>query len=76
MSMEQCLFSKLIEACEMEWIPDADTLYGEHLGTLKYPKELKQLISLSSAKDNVLQRDHRLPQRCKQPSQARKRTQY
>ncbi|WP_413441702.1 hypothetical protein [Synechococcus sp. MIT S1220] len=58
----------------MEWIPEADALYGEHLGTMKNPKELKQLIYRPSAKDHLLQRDHRLLQKCKQPSQARKRT--
>ena len=35
MSWEQCLFSKLIEACDMEWIPDEDALYGEPLGTIE-----------------------------------------
>ena len=56
MSWEQCLFSKLIEACDMEWIPDEDALYGEPLGTMENPKELKQLIYRSSAKGGAIKR--------------------
>ena len=56
MSWEQCLFSKLIEACEMEWIPEADALYGEHLGAIANAKELKQLIYRSSAKGHAPKR--------------------
>ena len=48
MSWTQCLFSKLIEACEMDWIPDEDALYGEHLGAVKNQTELKQLVYRSS----------------------------
>ena len=53
MSWRHCLFSKLIEACEMEWIPEADALYGEHLGAIKNSTELKQLIYRPSAKERA-----------------------
>ncbi len=49
MRWKQCFFSKLVEVCEMEWIPDEDALYGEYLGSGSGSKKLKQLVYRSRA---------------------------
>ena len=42
--MTTMLLSKLIKACEMDWIPESDALFGEPEFLRKPPQELKQLV--------------------------------
>ena len=44
MGIQQILFSKLIKACEVDWIPEADCIYGEPAFATPLPKGLKKLI--------------------------------
>ena len=44
MRLQQVFFSKLIKACEQEWIPEADSFYGEPAFTKQLPKGLKKLV--------------------------------
>ena len=44
-SMRQVFFSKLIDACERDWIPEQDdVLFGERCMTKAIPGELKRLV--------------------------------
>ena len=44
MGIQQILFSKLIKACELEWVPETDSMYGEPAFTSQLPKGLKKLV--------------------------------
>ena len=44
MGIQQILFSKLIKACEVDWIPEADCIYGEPAFATPLPKGLKKLV--------------------------------
>ena len=44
MKLQKLLLSKLIQACEMDWIPEADAIYGEPTFTKTIPEGLKPLI--------------------------------
>lgn len=44
MGIQQIFFSKLIKACEQNWIPETDFVYGEPTFTKQLPKGLKKLI--------------------------------
>ena len=44
MNIQKILFSKLIKACQLDWIPDSDTLYGEDGFLFKPERDLKQLV--------------------------------
>ena len=43
-SIQQILFSKLISACELDWIPETDSIYGEPAFTKQLPEGLKKLV--------------------------------
>ena len=42
--IQKFLLSKLIQACEKDWIPDNDTIYGETIFANALPKNYKKLI--------------------------------
>ena len=44
MKLEKLFLSKLIQACEMDWIPEADAIYGEPTFSKTLPEGLKTLI--------------------------------
>jgi len=44
MKLQKLFLSKLIQACEMDWIPEADAIYGEPTFSKTLPKGLKTLI--------------------------------
>ena len=44
MKLQKLLLSKLIQACEMDWIPEADAIYGEPTFSKSLPEGLKTLI--------------------------------
>ena len=44
MGLQQVIFSKLIKACEQDWIPEAESFYGEPAFTKRLPEGLKKLV--------------------------------
>lgn len=44
MGIQQILLSKLIRACELDWIPETDSFYGEPAFTKQLPEGLKKLV--------------------------------
>ena len=44
MGIQHILLSKLIKACEQDWIPEADSFYGEPAFTKRLPEGLKKLV--------------------------------
>ena len=44
MGLQKVFFSKLINACERDWIPEADSFYGEPAFTKRLPEGLKKLV--------------------------------
>ena len=44
MGIQNILLSKLIKACELDWIPDTDAIYGEPAFTKQLPEGLKKLV--------------------------------
>ena len=44
MGLQQVFFSKLIKACEQDWIPEADSFYGEPTFIKRLPEGLKKLV--------------------------------
>ena len=44
MGIQKILFSKLISACELDWIPETDSIYGEPAFTKQLPEGLKKLV--------------------------------
>ena len=44
MKLQKLFLSKLIQACEMDWIPEADAIYGEPTFSKTLPEGLKTLI--------------------------------
>ena len=52
MGLQQVFFSKLIKACEQEWIPEADSFYGEPAFTKRLPEGLKKLVYEPKKKKN------------------------
>ena len=51
MKLQKLLFSKLIKACEMDWIPEADSIYGEPTFSKSPPEGLKTLIYRQNRQD-------------------------
>ena len=51
MKLQKLLFSKLIKACEMDWIPEADSIYGEPTFSKSPPEGLKTLIYRQNRKN-------------------------
>ena len=44
MGIQHILLSKLIKACERDWIPESDSFYGEPAFTKQLPEGLKKLV--------------------------------
>ena len=44
MGLQQVIFSKLIKVCEQDWVPEADSFYGEPAFTKRLPEGLKKLV--------------------------------
>ena len=42
--MSQLFFSKLIDVCEQDWIPEQDALFGERCSPKVMSRDLKRLI--------------------------------
>ena len=53
MGIQNILLSKLIKACELDWIPDTDAIYGEPAFTKQLPKGLKKLVYDPKRKRNA-----------------------
>ena len=42
--MSELFFSKLIDACELDWVPEQDALFGESCSSNVVSSDLKRLV--------------------------------